>query len=118
MSYINTLINGEIPPKNAGKRKDTPYDEYMAKKSLKVKNGGTDVAIIRPMSFDDVQKIIDGLKSGKGAVTDFSRSPEDISQRMLDFLSGAIYGLDGKIERIEKRIFVITPKDIDIVNKL
>ncbi|MFA5449360.1 MAG: cell division protein SepF [Clostridia bacterium] len=118
MSYINTLKSGEIPAKTAKKRKQTPYDEYMAKKVLKVKDGGKDVAIIQPKSFDDVQKIIDGLKDGHGAIADFSISPPEISQRILDFLSGAAYGLDGKIECIDKKILLITPKDIQIVNKL
>lgn len=118
MSYFDALKNGYIPEKNPKNKKPTPYDDYIAQKSLKVSDKQKNVTIIKPSGFDDIEKIIDGLKKGLGAIADLSGNASQDAQRMLDFLCGAVYALDGKIERVENKIFVMTPKNIDIINKL
>ncbi|MCL2630665.1 MAG: cell division protein SepF [Firmicutes bacterium] len=116
MSFIETLKSGEIPNK-AKKSKTTRYDDFMASKTLKLADKSKNVVIVRPEGFQDVQKLIDKLKQRQGVIADFSRASNS-AQRMIDFLSGAVYALDGKIERIENKMYLMTPKGIDILNKL
>lgn len=79
-------------------------------------NGNNPVSIFYPKSYDDVEKIIDTLKTGKNAIVHFSELKENTSLRILDMLSGAIYALDGGVYEMEKNIFMFSPSGV-IVNK-
>lgn len=117
MSYFEALKNGNIPEKKQ-KKQATPYDEYMAQKRLKTSGGEKAVVVIKPLTVADTEKLIDVLKGGKGLVADLSLAPALDAQRMLDFLSGAVYALDGKIERVDNKTFLITPKGVEILNQI
>ena len=117
MSFIDTLKTGNVPKKRKKGELTTGYDEFMVKKNLKLKEETAGVSLIKPKNFEDIQVLIDTLKKKKGLIADFSLVLTD-AQRMLDFLSGAAYALDGSIERIGDKTYLVTPKGIDICNKL
>ena len=94
----------------------TNYDRFQELKHRKTAQkavGGT--SIIRPKSFKDIENLIDVLKQKRGVVVDLASQDTVLTQRMLDFLSGAIYALGGNIHRIEKRIYVMTPKGVKLM---
>ena len=78
-------------------------------------NGSNPVAIFYPKSYEDVEKIIDTLKSGKNAIVHFTELKETTSMRILDMLSGAIYALNGGLYEMEKNIYMFSPSGV-IVN--
>ena len=76
---------------------------------------GSDMLCIEPKSYDDVQAIIDHLKTLQPAILNLSLIKKETAQRILDFLSGAIYALDGSICPIDKNgLFALTPKGSSI----
>ncbi|NLY60371.1 MAG: cell division protein SepF [Clostridiales bacterium] len=76
------------------------------------------VVVYQPLSFDDTQDIIDNLKNRKPIVVNLDALDADLAQRVLDFISGAVYSLDGTIQKVSRGIFVIAPSNIDIVGNI
>ena len=72
------------------------------------------MVVYQPQSYDDTQRIIDDLKSGRPVIANLEDLNVDIAQRVLDFLSGAVYGVDGSIRKISRGIFVLAPQHVDI----
>ena len=73
--------------------------------------------ILSPRSHKDVQSAVDYLKDGQQVNLDLSNIAEDDSTRILDFLSGAIYGLNGSITRWSGDYFILTPEGHRILKK-
>ncbi len=117
MSYL-AFLRGDKDDKAHPKR--TNYDIYLEqrKATLRVKNQPQSIEVCTPRDFSEVEKLIDKLKKKNGCVVDFSSLPTDKSQRMIDFLVGAVYALDGKVERLTSTIYLMTPKGIDIIAKI
>lgn len=72
------------------------------------------VVIAYPNSFTDVQNIIDNLRQGQSIIVDLNRINDKNSQRIMDYLSGAIYGLGGCQQRIGDNMFLFTPDGVSI----
>ena len=76
------------------------------------------VVVYQPLSFDDTQEIIDNLKNRKPIVVNLDALDADLAQRVLDFISGAVYSLDGTIQKVSRGIFVLAPSNVDIVGNI
>ncbi len=72
------------------------------------------VSVFSPTSYDDVQAIIDAIKTGKTAIVHFKALKPDTAIRVLDMLSGAIYALDGGVYEMEKNIFMFSPNGLEV----
>lgn len=75
---------------------------------------GMRMVVYQPQSYDDTQRIIDDLKGGRPVIANLEDLNVDIAQRVLDFLSGAVYGVDGSIRKISRGIFLLAPPHVDI----
>lgn len=75
---------------------------------------GFEVCILKPSTFDDSQDICDMLLSGRAAVINLEGFDVDLAQRIMDFVSGAVYALNGKLHQISSYIFIICPDTVDI----
>lgn len=80
-------------------------------------NERQNVIILSPKSQKDMQKAVDYLKDGQQVNLDLSGIAEEDSTRILDFLSGAIYGLNGSITRWSGDYFILTPEGHRILKK-
>ena len=74
-----------------------------------------DVFVFYPCSFDDVQYAIDTLANGTPLVVSFAKTDDKNMQRFLDFLSGAIYALKGRVVQLAKRDFVFVPQMVEVL---
>lgn len=72
------------------------------------------VVLYSPRNYSDVQTLIDHLRRREPAIVDFAGVADDSGQRVLDFLSGAIYALGGSMQRVKETIFLLTPAGITI----
>ena len=72
------------------------------------------MVVFQPQTYDDTQTIIDNLKSGKPVIVNLETLNPDIAQRVLDFIGGAIYALDGSVRKVSKGIFLLAPEGVDI----
>jgi cell division inhibitor SepF len=75
---------------------------------------GFEVCIMKPGTFEDSQEICDMLLSGRAAVINLEGLDVDLAQRIMDFISGAVYSLNGKLHQISSFIFIISPESVDI----
>lgn len=75
---------------------------------------GLEVCIMKPTSFDDSQDICDVLLNGRAAVVNLEGFDPTEAQRIMDFVSGAVYAIHGKLHQISKYIFIFSPDNIDI----
>lgn len=76
------------------------------------------VIITYPRSYEDVSGIIDSLRARQAIIVDFRRVAAKDTQRVLDFLSGALYALGGSQERIGDGMFLFTPEGVTIQGPL
>lgn len=73
------------------------------------------VVIMQPDKFEDAQDICDHLKNKKPVVINLENVEKEEAQRVIDFLSGAVYALDGNIQKVANGIFLIAPYNVDIM---
>lgn len=73
-----------------------------------------EVKIIQPTSFEDSQEICNTLLEAKPVVVNLEGFDPDDAQRIMDFISGCIYAINGKYHQISKYIFIFTPENVDI----
>lgn len=73
------------------------------------------VVIMQPETFDDARDVCDHLKSKKPIVVNLENLNKETAQRVIDFLSGSVYGLDGDIQKVSSSIFLIVPSNVDIM---
>lgn len=72
------------------------------------------VCIIKPEKYEDAQEICDQIKARKPVVVNLEKIEYPIAQRIMDFLSGTCYSLDGTIQRVANNIFIIAPENVDV----
>ena len=72
------------------------------------------VVIMKPECYEDEQGICDNIKAKRPVVVNLERVEYPVAQRIMDFLSGTCYSLDGSIQRVSSNIFIIAPVNFDI----
>lgn len=72
------------------------------------------VVIMKPQTYDDAQEICDQIKTKRPVVVNLENVEFPIAQRIMDFLSGVSYSLDGSIQRVAHNIFLIAPENVEI----
>ena len=75
---------------------------------------GLEVSIMKPATFEDSKDICDMLKEERAIIINLEGIEAEQAQRMMDFMSGAIYSLDAKIHQISGYVFCISPAKVDI----
>ena len=72
------------------------------------------VVVIQFQNFDDAKDAADHLKNKKPVVANLEKLDNDTTRRVVDFLSGAVYGVAGRIQNVSNRIFLITPANVEV----
>lgn len=72
------------------------------------------VVLSEPRSYDETQDIADHLRSRRAVVVNLQRVRQDTAVRIVDFLSGTVYALNGSISKLGPNIFLCTPDSVDI----
>lgn len=75
---------------------------------------GLEVCIMKPARFEDSQDVCDMLKNERAIILNLENLDIALAQRIMDFISGAIYALDAKIHQISGYVFCISPEKVDI----
>jgi len=84
--------------------------------SLRIDHGRrTHVTVRRSVqSFDDARRAADGLKSGQQQIVNLEQTPREMAERIVDFLNGATYALDGSVEKIGEQVYLFTPASVTV----
>lgn len=72
------------------------------------------VVIYEPTSFEEAPSIVDNLKNRKPVIINLESVDPELAKKFFDFLNGAIYAIDGNIQRVSHGIFILAPNNVDI----
>ena len=70
--------------------------------------------LIEPKNFDESPKLVDSLKAKKPVIINLEKLETEVARKIFDFLSGATYALDGKVQKIANNIFIFTPENVSV----
>jgi cell division inhibitor SepF len=76
--------------------------------------GDVRVHLVIPKSFNDAQQVADKFKDGVPVVLNLQATDVDLSKRLIDFASGLTYALDGGMQRLADKVFMLTPRNVSI----
>jgi cell division inhibitor SepF len=76
--------------------------------------GEVRVHLVIPKSFNDAQDVADKFKDSIPVIINLQGSEADLSKRLIDFASGLTYALDGGMQRIADKVFLLTPRNVEV----
>ena len=78
------------------------------------RSGEVRVHLVIPKSFNDAQDVADKFKDSIPVIINLQGSESDLSKRLIDFASGLTYALDGGMQRIADKVFLLTPRNVEL----
>jgi cell division inhibitor SepF len=73
------------------------------------------VVLVSPENFEAAAEIADQLREKRPVLMNLEKTSKDVARRLIDFLSGVAYALEGKIKRVASNTYIITPYNVDIM---
>lgn len=70
--------------------------------------------VINPGGYKDAEKIADHIKSGRPVVMNIEKTEQDTAERIVDFVQGVVYALDGRIEKVSDSIYLCAPHNMSV----
>jgi cell division inhibitor SepF len=95
--------------RDAAPLRAVPSPSESASSSAQVK-----IHAIEPRSYAEAQSIADKFKAGQPVIMNLTATDGELSKRLLDFASGLTYGLDGGIQKVSDKVFMLTPRNVDV----
>jgi cell division inhibitor SepF len=74
----------------------------------------TRVSVVDPASFNDAQAVADRFKRQQPVILNLQQADGELSRRMVDFCAGLTYALDGQIQTVANRVFLLTPRNVEV----
>ena len=110
------------PPSEGGKgifsglgRKKPVRPRLAREKTVEFAGTEQQVILFNPKSFDEAGDLVQHLTQGRSIVMTLEGVPTDLARRLLDFLSGIAYALQGKITPISAKTYFVTPQNVDVL---
>ena len=85
---------------------------------LSMGSGKQEVVLFHAKTFDDAAKAADELRKKKAVILNMENVDKGLTRRVVDFLSGSIYALDGSVKKIAQSTYLFCPHNMDIVGDL
>lgn len=100
-----------------GEEDENEVNDYEIKETAK-KSTNKDIKnktiLVEPRAFSEAQQIADYLKTNNQVVVNFKRVTSDVSKRIMDFLNGIIYAIEGTMQKLGPGIVICAPKGFEI----
>jgi cell division inhibitor SepF len=96
---------------------ESPSDRRTSQlRPVRAANGRGDVRVhlVIPKSFNDAQDVADKFKDQIPVIINLQQSDAELSKRLIDFASGLTYALDGGMQRIADKVFLLTPRNVEV----
>ena len=94
-------------PNTAGTSGAAPIDNVVAAYRM-------NVVVIEPRSFDDAQQVAVNLQKKKPVLLNFEKTEKSVASRIIDFISGTTYALNGDIKKISNNVFLCAPHNVNV----
>lgn len=121
---LNFMGFEEEPPDAEGERDESLGEDERAQQAKPKKGRGqvvslhaqrqVRVVVLEPTSFENVQYIADNLKNRRPVIINLEQSEPDLAKRVVDFVMGVTYALNGSMQKVGKGIFLSVPSNIEI----
>ncbi|MCP8616589.1 cell division protein SepF [Salirhabdus salicampi] len=82
--------------------------------SLTAMQSTSKLVLCEPKSYNEAQEIADHLKNRKGIVINLQRVNHEQAKRIVDFLSGTVYAINGNIQKLGEQTFLCVPDNVDV----
>ena len=97
-----------VPARSARVREMRPQIEAVPNPA------GVRVHLVLPRSFNDAQQIADKFKQGMPVILNLQGADAELSKRLIDFTSGLTYALNGGMQRVADKVFLLTPRNVEV----
>lgn len=99
----------EPPPSRRAMREDVRVASIQPVPSKQVR-----VHMVEPKSFNDAEQIGQKFKADIPVIINLQQADPELSKRLIDFASGLTYGLEGGIQRVAEKVFLLTPFNVEV----
>ncbi len=106
------------------RRRDNEFDDIFAEetrtssrpvmRSVESRPQPAEVHLVVPKSFNDAQQIADKFKGTIPVILNLQSAETDLAKRLIDFSSGLTYALDGGMQRVADKVFMLTPRNVEV----
>ena len=106
------------------RRRDADFDDIFAEearagsrpvmRSVESRPQPAEVHLVVPKSFNDAQQIADKFKGTIPVILNLQSAETDLAKRLIDFSSGLTYALDGGMQRVADKVFMLTPRNVEV----
>lgn len=73
------------------------------------------IVIMEPMDLNEAREVADNLKCRKPIIVNLQKAEKEMARRIVDFISGVTYALEGNVQKVQEEIFLFTPSNISII---
>jgi len=107
----------EQEPAIAEEQRSSPFRRPQPAKvvDFRTSGGQQQVVIMQPSDIDSAQQACDHIRAGKTVICNIEKVEPKVAQRVIDFITGAAYALDGKVMPVSSVIFVVAPRQTALV---
>ena len=102
----------DIFPDDPGERRSAPLRPVGGRGNGR--SGDVRVHFVAPKNFNDVQEVADKFKDTIPVILNLQGTDTDLAKRLIDFSSGLTYALDGGMQRIADKVFLLTPQNVEV----
>jgi cell division inhibitor SepF len=115
-TYDDDWTDPEPPPKRTSVVRPRLTDQRGTTRNLEAVRGPatSQVHLVLPRSFNDAQQVADRYKNGVPVILNLQSADAELSKRLIDFASGLTYALEGGMQRIADKVFLLTPRDVEL----
>ena len=98
------------------KEEASALSQYEQAKDSSVSNitASTNIVLFEPRNFDEAEEIGHHIKMKRACCVNLHRMPNEYRQRVIDFLSGVVFGVDGSIKKIGEIVILCSPKNLQV----
>ena len=118
---IDDIFGDDEPPRRRGRIRsvddtaEEPQPRGGRRRSSAGNGGGVaSMHVVTPRSFNDAQQVADEFKRSKPVIINLQSTDRELSKRLIDFASGLTYALDGGMQRVADKVFLLTPRNVSV----
>ena len=108
---------GSVAPASSSSTASSGFNGTVLNMNSSVTNK-QEVVLFRPNSFNDTSKAADDLRNRRAVIVNMENVDKAMARRVVDFLSGCVYALDGDVKKIAQSAYLFCPHNMDIVGDL
>ncbi len=116
--YDYTDDEEEVEDKKLFGRKNSNNNKVVSMPQSQVQGQAIKMVISQPTTFEQSDEICSFLKEKKSVIVNLEYVNKDVARRIVDFISGGVYALDGYIQKVSNSIFLVAPSNYEITNDM